>query len=91
MAEYRKVSILVILAVMICSIAFGADVYTKADNYTLKVDRTTTQSNNLDYDYLIAQKAAIEASYQAQITEINTMIAEANRLGIKSKPKGEME
>jgi galactokinase/mevalonate kinase-like predicted kinase len=67
---------------------------TKVDEYTIQVTKEVVQTTvqKYEYNYLLAQKKAIEedlakytAARQAEISEVNALIAECERLGIKQK------
>ncbi len=67
---------------------------TKVDKYTIQVTKEVVQTTvqKYEYNYLLAQKKAIEedlakytAARQAEISEVNALIAECERLGIKQK------
>lgn len=69
----------------------------KVDDYTLQVTTiipAKTETRKYDYKYLLDQKAAIEndlarytAERQAELAEVNALIAECERRGIKQKPE----
>lgn len=67
---------------------------TQVDEYTIQVTKQTVQTvvQKYDYAFLLAQKKAIEedlakyvAARQAELAEVNALIAECERLGIKQK------
>ncbi len=69
-----------------------ATIYTKKDNYTLVAIREAEiieVSNEYDYGFLKKQREIIVNELnkrQAEIDEIDKLIAEANKLGIVEKP-----
>lgn len=73
---------------------------TKVDEYTIQVTKEVVQTTvqKYEYNYLLAQKNAIEedlakyvAARQAELAEVNALIAECERLGIKQKPEPKEE
>ncbi len=73
---------------------------TKIDEFTIQVTKETVQTAVLKYDYnfLIAQKKAIEedrAKYielrDKELEEVNALIAECEKLGIKPKVEKEID
>jgi electron transfer flavoprotein alpha subunit len=68
---------------------------TKVDKFTIQVTKEVVQTTvqKYEYNYLLAQKNAIEedlakyvAARQAELAEVNALIAECERRGIKQKP-----
>ena len=71
-----------------------ANTYEKVDDYSFKVTKTTTTTQGVTYQYddLVAQITRINtdlanytAARTAEIEEVKTLIAEAEKLEIKSK------
>lgn len=92
--ENMKIISLTLAIILTAPLAFAATVYEKASDNEIKVTAEITESKESVYDYgfLIQQKADIEkdkADYIAkrdkEITEINTLIAEAKKLGVTVK------
>lgn len=72
------------------------DTFTKVSDTELKVTKVVSETKEHTYtlDYLLSQKASIEKQRDEQIAqraielaEVNTLIAEAGKLGIKEKVK----
>ena len=70
------------------------DVITKFDENSITLKRTvsTEQTNNFEYDYLLTQykdiqaaKAAAILQYDAQLADVQNLITEAKKLGVKSR------
>ena len=70
------------------------DVITKFDENSITLKRTvsTEQTNNLEFDYLLKQykdiqaaKAAAILQYDAQLADVQNLITEAKKLGVKSR------
>jgi len=92
-----KKVILTLAILAISTLAFGADIYLKADDNTLKVETVVNETRKVEfkYEYLLSQKKAIEqsiAAAQVELAKVNKMISEADKLGIdvaKSEPQEE--
>jgi hypothetical protein len=72
------------------------DVITKASENSINLSRKTetTTENVIEYDALLTQYKAIQeaqkaanASYEAQLADVRSLLAEADKLGVKSKTK----
>ena len=70
----------------------------KIDDFTIEVTKETvhTDVKKYDYNFLLSQKKAIEADKEkynklrdAELEEINTLIAECDKIGIKPKEEKE--
>jgi len=70
------------------------DVFTKVSDSEIKVIKTETKEveHTYNYDYLLKQKATIEAQKaremaqrDLEIAEVNALLAECIKLGIKEK------
>lgn len=55
--------------------------YLKRDDNTLTVRETEIKEHDFDYDFLLRQKASVEAS----LVEVNKLIAEADKLHITKR------
>jgi len=69
--------------------------YRKVDDYTIEKSEEVveTKVNQYDYDHLLAQKASIQkqkdadnAKRDAELAEVDALLAACNDLGITSKP-----
>jgi hypothetical protein len=72
--------------------------YIKQSDYDLKVRETKTKEDVYGYDWLLNKKALLEqrrakvlAEIDNELSWVNGMITEADKLGIKEKPKEEEE
>lgn len=72
----------------------------KVDEFTIEVKKETVETvvQKYDYNFLLSQKKAIEgdlakftAARQAEIDEVDALIAECEKLGIKPKEEKEDE
>lgn len=73
--------------------------YKKIDEHTIQVTTEIPAKavvQKYDYNYLLSQKKAIEedlakftAARQAELADVNTLIAECEKLGIKVKEETE--
>ena len=69
----------------------------KIDEFTIEVTKEIPAKADVkkyDYNFLLSQKKAIEndlakfvAARQAELTEVNALITECEKLGIKPKPE----
>lgn len=69
-------------------------IITKIDENTIQVEKEEikTSVNKYDYNFLLSQKEAIEkqrdeyvAARQKELDEINLLISEAEKLGVKAR------
>jgi len=72
------------------------DIFSKISDTEIKVVKTETKEveHTYNYDYLIKQKATIEAQKAREIAQrdaelkiVNDLLAECEKLGIKEKPE----
>ncbi len=62
----------------------------KVDDHTLEVTRTVPQTATYELGALKRQRAAIQASRDAELAEVDALIAEAEKLGLKESPSADV-
>lgn len=60
--------------------------YTKRDPYTLQVDVEEPVSRAYDYAFLVQQRATVQAARDAELAEIDALLAQARHLGLVERP-----
>ena len=73
---------LIFVLFFLAQAAYAAPVYEKQDESVLKVTEAQPDAESVyDYTFLKTQKANLEV----ELAKVNTLIAEADKLGIKEK------
>lgn len=74
---------LIVLA--LCLAAYADTTYTKVDSFTIKREITTLNTVSLDLAWLKKQRETVTTMRDAELKEIDKLISEAVKLGIKEK------
>ena len=66
---------------------------TKVDDFTMSVESSETlvSAQIYDYDFLIGQRDRITTQRDSELAIINSLISEAEKLGLKSKKETDNE
>ena len=90
----KIILITIMVLTAISGFVFADDIITKSDDYNIKVitqkPLPSPETQNYDYSFLLSQKQRIIqdiANMQLELDKVNNLIAEADKLGIKERPK----
>ena len=95
----KRIGLGILAVMMFCSVAWGEATYSKLDDFRIQKTevKSSTEVNAFDIGFLKSQiesitnqRDAYVAQRNKEISECETLIAEAIKLGIKEQPKTEV-